>query len=72
MDKIKYPKDETVWCRYNNRSGRTVFFITSKGYDRSAYFLYEVQQDNTCKKLGKSKSPVDLEKKYKVMEAISA
>lgn len=48
-----------------------MFLITSKGFDRSAYFLYEVQQDNTCKKLGKSKSPIDLEKKYKVMEAIS-
>ncbi len=72
MGKIKYPKDETVWCCYNNRSGQTMFVITSKGYDRSAYFLYEVQQDNTCKKLGKSKSPLDLEKKFKVMEAISA
>lgn len=72
MGKIRYPKDETVWCCYSNKAGRIMFLITSKGFDRSAYFLYEVLQDNTCKKLGKSKSPIDLEKKYKVMEAISA
>lgn len=72
MDKIKYPKDETVWCCYSTRGGQIRFVVTSKSFDRSAYFLYEVQQDNTCKKLGKSKSPVDLEKKFKIVEAITA
>lgn len=72
MGKIKCPKGETVWVCYNNRNGETMFIVTSKGADRSAYFLYEVQKDNTCKKLGKSRSPVDLEKKFKVLEAVSA
>ncbi len=72
MSDIKYPKGEIVWVCYNNRDGETRFIVTSKGLDRSAYFLYEIQQDGACKKLGKSRSPIDLEKKFKVLEAVSA
>lgn len=59
---IKYPKGEIVWVSYRNSDGELAFIITSKPI-RDLYFLYEVV-DKEFKKVGKSKNPVELEKKF--------
>lgn len=64
-EKLKYPKGETVWVSYRTAKNEKRFIITSKDDDRTWYFLYELQGD-TFKKLGKSKSPVELEEKFEV------
>ena len=64
-EKLKYPKGETVWVSYRTTKNETRFILTSKSDDRSWYFLYELQGD-TFKKLGKSKSPYELEEKFNV------
>ena len=66
---MKYPKNEIVWVSYHDKSGAMRFFMTSKQL-RDVYFLYEVNDDLTYVKLGKSKSPPDLEIKYSVRERI--
>lgn len=63
--KIKYPKDEIVWCSYYSKSGDMKFIMTSKP-QRDFYFLYEIEGDNTLRKLGRAKTPKELEKKHKV------
>ena len=66
---MKCPKGEIVWISYFD-SGRVLrFFLTSKPA-RDMFYLYEVAEDLTYVKLGKAKSPVDLEAKYNVMERI--
>lgn len=62
---IKYPKGETVWVSYRTTENEKRFIITSKNDDRTWYFLYELQGD-TFKKLGKAKSPYELEEKFNV------
>lgn len=62
---IQYPKGEIVWVNYHNKEGESSFIITSKP-DRDYYFLYEVNQDGSVKKLGKAKTPPELEKKFNV------
>jgi hypothetical protein len=62
--RIKYPKGETVWVGYYTTKQEVRFIMTSKE-DRSVYFLYEFT-DGQFKKLGKSKSPVELEEKFDV------
>lgn len=64
---IKYPKGEIVWCRYC-RDGELLFAMTSKPA-RDFYYLYKREGDG-MKKLGRSKDPRELEKKYKVYEEI--
>ena len=66
---IKYPKGETVWVSYYDREGAMRFFTTSKPL-RDWYFLYEVKEDLTYVKLGKARSPTELEEKFKVNEKI--
>lgn len=63
---IVYPKGERVWTSYYNSSHELLFIITSKP-QREFYFLYEYV-DNEFKKLGKSKSPVELEQRFNVYE----
>lgn len=65
---MKYPRGEIVWVGYHDAGGTLRFFLTSKP-TREMYFLYEVN-DGTYKKLGKSKSPPELERKHKVNERI--
>lgn len=62
-DILTYPKGETVWVRYQTKDGALKYIVTSKTDDRSFYFLYELD-GTTFKKLGRSKSPIDLERKY--------
>lgn len=66
--KYKYPKGETRWVGYYDKSGELLYIMTSKEKDREFYFLYEAQQDGTFKKLGKSRNPTELEKKFSVAE----
>lgn len=51
---------------YLNTSGKTVFIMTSNK-TRDAYYLYDAISN---KKLGKSKNPTDLEKKFDVVNII--
>ena len=63
---IKYPKGETVWVSYQKSDGTPIFILTSKPA-RDFYFLYEVLDDGSVKKLGKARSPTELEEKFDVM-----
>lgn len=66
---MKYPKGEIVWVGYHDAGGALRFFLTSRP-TRDYYFLYEVGDDGSYKKLGKSKSPPELERKHNVNERI--
>lgn len=59
------PKGEQVWVRYNNTKGKTVCVLTSKPA-RDFYFLYEVKPDGSLAKLGKARTPPELEEKFDV------
>ena len=61
-----YPKGERVWTSYYNLSNELLFIITSKPA-RDFFFLYELV-DGVFKKLGKSKSPLELEERFNVRE----
>ena len=67
---MTYPRGEKVWTSYYNSSHELLFIVTSKPI-RDCYFLYEVV-DGACKKLGKAKSPLELEEKFKVYERMQA
>ena len=62
--KYKYPRGETVWTSYYTSAGNLMFILTAKP-QRDAYYLYELV-DNEFKKLGRSKSPLELEDKFDV------
>ena len=64
---IKYPKGEVVWVQYI-KDGAPMFIMTSKAI-RDYYYLYQMT-DGSFKKLGKSKDPRELEKKYDVYKKI--
>ena len=61
---MNYPKGETIWVSYYNNKGDLIFVITSKT-TRDYYYLYEVV-NNELKKLGRSKTPTELEEKYNI------
>ena len=46
--------------------------MTSKKNNRDYYYLYEVAPDGSLNKLGRAKTPPDLEAKYHVDEAMFA
>lgn len=62
------PKGERVFTGYFNRRGERLFVLTAKE-SRDYYFLYAVNGEE-FKKLGRSKNPLELVEKYKVMEKI--
>lgn len=64
MQKIIPVKNETLWTTYRDSQNNVQFFITSNN-SRDTYFLYEVQ-DKTNKKLGRGRSPCELEEKFNV------
>lgn len=64
MDKPKYPKSETVWTSYYASSDNLMFILTAKP-QRDAYYLYEFLA-NEFKKLGRSKTPLELEAKFDI------
>lgn len=65
MSNLKYPKGERVWVGYYNVQHELLFIMTSKETSRDYYFLYELV-DGTFRKLGKARSPKELEAKFDV------
>lgn len=70
MEQIKYPKGETVWVGYYDTQKNLRFIMTSKESNRDFYFLYELV-DGQFKKLGKARSPKELEDKFEVSSKLS-
>ena len=66
---MTYPKGETVWVQYVDRNQQTAFILTSKESSRDYYFLYELT-GGSLKKLGKARSPTELEEKFRVFERL--
>lgn len=69
MSEPKYPNGEKVWVSYYNADNKLVFILTSKEPARDCYFLYELV-NGAFKKLGKDKSPKELERKFNVDKKI--
>lgn len=65
MSSLKYPKGERVWVGYYNAKQELLFILTSKESSRDYYFLYELV-DGAFKKLGRARSPKELEAKFNV------
>lgn len=55
------PKTERIWVKRITEKGET-YYITSKD-TRDYYFLYKMDGDKAVK-LGKAKSPLELEQKH--------
>ena len=66
---MTYPKGETVWVQYVDRNQQTLFILTSKESSRDYYFLYELT-GGSLKKLGKARSPTELEEKFRIFERL--
>lgn len=62
---INVPKNETGMVSYLNRHGIPVFLLTTK-QPRDYYYLYGISEDGKLTKLGKAKSPKELEEKFDV------
>lgn len=62
---LKYPKGERIWVRCLNQAHELKFIITSKEVSRDFYFLYKLV-DGEFRKLGRSRSPKELEEKFEV------
>ena len=56
------PKSEKIWVKRISEGGG-LYYTTSKIDDRSYYYLYKIT-DGKAVKIGKSKSPAELEEKY--------
>lgn len=65
---MNLPRGERVFTGYYDRSGNRLFILTAKEA-RDFYYLYAVDGDD-LRKLGKSKNPLELVAKYRVMETI--
>ena len=66
MENPKIDRGEVIWERIyvrNNDEERFRFLITSDK-KRDAYFLYEVAEDGTTKKIHKARTPVQIWNKY--------
>ena len=61
---IKVPKGERLWVTYEDDDKTPRYVVTTKGFLRDYYYLYSVSEDGSLKKLGKDKSPIELEGKY--------
>lgn len=67
MTRPKQIKGEKVWVSYYNQAHELLFVMTSKELNRDYYFLYECV-NGEFKKLGKARSPLELEEKFKLTE----
>ena len=56
------PRTEKVWLKRTMLDG-SVYYITTKELDTSWHYLYKMDGD-TAKKLGKARTPNELEDKY--------
>ena len=68
---IKIPKGEKVWVSYLTSDKRLKYIITSK-LSKDYYYLYEISDSGEIKKLGRAKSPNDLESTFQVKQKIVA
>lgn len=68
---IKYPKNEIVFVSYYNAAGTPIFVLTSKP-SRDVYYMYEVLNSGELKRVGRSKSPIDLEEKFDVRSKMNS
>jgi len=68
---MTWPKGERIWAGYYDRAGHLLFIVTSKQNNRDWYYLYALEDDE-FKKLGKAKSPPELENKFHVNERMFA
>ena len=55
------PKTERIWVKRATSKGE-IYYITSKE-NRDFYFLYK-EENGKAVKIGKAKSPLELENKY--------
>jgi len=69
MMEIKKPKGEIVWTSYYDVNHKISFLLSSKP-TREYYILYEVLCDGNLKRLGRARTPTELEQKHKVVETI--
>ena len=67
--KIKLPKNERSWVIYKNALGEKRFILTGTPA-RDKYILYLIEANGRLTKLGDSKSPMDLEERFDVLEEI--
>lgn len=63
--KFKCPKNELKWTVYTNIHEEVVFRMTSN-LSREIYYLYELI-DNEFKKVGRGRTPIELEEKFNIM-----
>ncbi len=70
MDNIKYPKNEICWFHYFTSKHILMFLMTSNN-SREWYYLYEFK-DGKFVKLGRGKSPTELENKFEVEKQLKA
>lgn len=68
MPKITYPKNEILWTTYRNSENEVMFYLTSN-QSRDTYYMYEMQ-DTSGKKLGRGKTPPELEERFGIWEII--
>lgn len=67
MNDVTPPKGEIGWVCYYDVNGKPVFILTSKPI-RDCFYLYEVLSDGKLHRLGRAKTPPELEEKYNVEE----
>lgn len=60
---IKPPRGERVWTTWHSSDGSVTHVITSKDA-RDYYYIYSVGSDGSLTKLGKAKSPPELEDRF--------
>lgn len=60
------PKGERLWTTYYNERQELLFILTSKENSRDFYYLYRVGEGEKLTKLGKARSPRELEEKFAV------
>ena len=65
MAEIRTPAGERIWVQYFNDDQTLKYVMTSKESNRDYYILYEVK-DGKLNKLGRSRSPYELEEKFGV------
>lgn len=64
------PSGERLFVSYYTESGVLKFILTSKKDNRNNYYLYSVDENNNVTKLGRAKTPPELERKFKVYESL--
>ena len=69
---VTCPKNETMWWLYRNKRGEPIFLMTSKKNNRDYYYLYKILPDGKMNKLGKARTPPELEARFHVDDVMFA